>query len=347
MYLIFLSIFGSFLLSFFLYVPLCRGIALRWNILDNPTDIKKHHNSVPYMGGMAIYASMLSCILGISFFQGIHSVEMSSILAILFLIILFGLFDDVYTITYQKKLIFQFLSAGVLLYLLFPSNLFFSIWWIIFILLIVYNINAFNLIDIVDGMSTTVAVISSCFFLFLSIWLQDVGLQVLLSSIIGAGIGFLPYNFSKKKKIFLGDSGSLFLGTLFSYIGLKIGDLIFHNNSISNVHIIIPIFFLIVSNYSFTCTIVFRLLRKENPCLHSKNKPDHLPLIVRYYFPTAFNTVCVIGIFHILYSIVVVLNFLFISNYSYNILVYSILCLIIIVAGIFMHSLNYHRKEVS
>ena len=346
MYLIVFSLVLSFLLSALLCVPLYRYLALRWGILDRPSDVKTHDNVVPYMGGIAIFTSIFLSIFSVFFLEKqMDWLPIIWLCGISLLVVLFGLWDDMYDLSYQKKFLFQAIITSPLLYFLLPSSLFFSPLFFILCVLIVYIINSFNLIDVIDGMSVSTSVIISCFFLILSLFFQDIFLQILCSSIIGTGIGFLLYNFSKTRKIFLGDSGSLFLGVVFSYIGIKIGLLIFAHASISNIHIIIPIFFLVIPIGNTIGSIIFRILRRENPFLHSMIKPDHLPTIVNNYFFSAWRSVCFIGILHVLYSIVVLYNFFLIPNYYYNILMYILLCFIVIGCIVCLYKFNRYRKK--
>ncbi len=214
---LFFSILISFLITFYL-VPLLSAVALRLNVLDVPDGkIKNHEKATPYLGGVAIYIGFLIS-LGLVFpFENQIMLFIVGSTLLLFV----GLIDDLLRIKPYQKFFGQaiaalcFLKAGFYLKELF----FVSNYWNIPIsfLWIMVVINAFNLVDVMDGLATTLAGSAACSFIILALTFGHYNLALLLGALFGALIAFFCYN-QPPAKMYLGDAGSLFLGGIFATI---------------------------------------------------------------------------------------------------------------------------------
>ncbi len=212
---------GSFLLSLIL-TPLIRKLALATGQVAVPRDSRWHKKETALMGGVSIFVSyMIVWVLAVSLMGwqsfGIPFLPIAVCATGVFLL---GLADDIFSMDPQHKLAGQIIITSVLIYFGFrlhwtdsnTANLFISIIWIVGLT------NAFNLLDNMDGLSAGIAFIAA-FFLFLVHYLNAsmgsaVGPVLLMSAIyLGAILGFLIYNFNPAS-IFMGDSGSLFIGFL-------------------------------------------------------------------------------------------------------------------------------------
>ena len=211
---------GSFLLSLLL-TPLVKRVAHATGQVAVPRDNRWHKKPTALMGGAGIFVSFVA-VWGIGVYLmgwpvfGIPCLTMILCASGIFLL---GLIDDIFNMTPQHKLAGQIVIASVLILFGFrlewssslTADLFLSILWVVGIT------NAFNLLDNMDGLSAGVAFISGL-FLFLMHYLAPVsilsGSILLISSIyLGVILGFLIYNFNPAS-IFMGDSGSLFIGFL-------------------------------------------------------------------------------------------------------------------------------------
>lgn len=216
-------------LSVMILVPICKKIALKFNIVDNPTESRKiHTDAKPYLGGVAVYLGSL-----ITYLIYRHGVMIPSELSIWFfggLLVLVGVYDDYKNMKAINKLILQLIIAfitcsyipGFTQLNLGPIVLNFSNFGAIFIqsMWIVALINAFNLIDGLDGLSSGLATIS---LVFLWIVMQVTGIligDIYVVIMIGSLLGFLYYNFYPST-IFLGDAGSMFLGYFIAVLTLN------------------------------------------------------------------------------------------------------------------------------
>lgn len=211
------------LIAFFsaiILVPLIRRFSIGVGAMDCPDDDRKcHKEAVPSSGGVAIFLAFLLAVL----FINRRSPEIMGFLIGATIVTGVGLIDDITDIPPLTKLFGQILAAlivifaGVRIDLIsspFSSgvlNLKFLALPITF-LWIVGVTNAINLLDGLDGLAAGVVGISSATLGFISLMLGKTDVAVLSFTLAAASFAFLPYNFSEKKKIFLGDAGSNFLG---------------------------------------------------------------------------------------------------------------------------------------
>ena len=211
-YQIITSGLSCFLLTIIL-IPLSMKVATFIGALDYPSDIKIHSNPTPRFGGMAIFTSIfIIAILFPSISNHIHinsKILISSSLAGIFLL---GVVDDIKHLNANVKLIFQLINVLIAVIGLFilQNSIPIVYFFIIFVFILSY-INAFNLIDGMDGLASGVAIFISLGLLTISLISKQQFTIFSASLIIGASLGFLIFNFNPAK-IFLGDCGSTFLG---------------------------------------------------------------------------------------------------------------------------------------
>lgn len=218
------------LVASFLFTPLCRRLALRLGWVDHPNARKLHHVPMPLLGGLAIYgAAMLALVL---FSIHLTTNELVGIACGASLVTFVGLLDDKGLLHHQVKLLIAMPLAAALLILsgmhlkvlvsLFGAQ---EEWLIaddILSLFWVVGITAsFSIFDHMDGLCAGVAAIAAAFFVGLSILTGQMALGVLAAAVLGAALGFLRWNFNPAK-IFMGDSGAMFLGFMMAVLGLVV-----------------------------------------------------------------------------------------------------------------------------
>jgi UDP-GlcNAc:undecaprenyl-phosphate GlcNAc-1-phosphate transferase len=229
--------------------PLALYISIKGKVFDRPGLRKIHQKATPCLGGTAIATAQIITFWVVrELWPGIFSGMSGKFLSITFggLIILgVGLYDDLKNASVALRLVFQFISAGILiaggfcitmlpnpLGGAFPLGVFsipFSALWIVFI------INAINFIDGLDGLAAGIAVIVAT-AIFVSAEASGEALIGLLSIVtVGTLIGFLPFNFHPAR-IFLGDSGATFIGFILAAM-TTLGTM----KSIATVALLIPI----------------------------------------------------------------------------------------------------------
>jgi UDP-GlcNAc:undecaprenyl-phosphate GlcNAc-1-phosphate transferase len=253
------------------------------------------------MGGLAIFGSFL---LGYMLFAR-TSIQMLSILIGGFIIVLTGIFDDIKPVWSKAKFILQIVAACVVvfygdivlkditflgLYLKLPNPLD----YIITIFFIVGITNAINLIDGLDGLASGVSAIYFATITIISyILFRMQGLETVLSLImLGATLGFLLHNFHPAK-IFLGDTGSYFLGFIISVISL----LGYKGATLTTL--IIPIVILAIPIFDTALAILRRLLKGEGIMAPDKEHFHHQLLKMKF---SVTATVLIIYAINILFA---------------------------------------------
>ena len=274
MLFIYRDVFYTFMIAFFavlVLTPLMRRIALKAAILDMPGGRKIHTKPIPSLGGVAIYLASMVAVYTVFRLNPLFRVEFTEHLTGFFMggaiIIAIGLFDDIKGIGAPVKFIGQILAALVLfkygfrvefitnpfsgiVQLNLPISLLFTLFWIVGLT------NAINLIDGLDGLAAGLSVIAGVALLAMGLFRPDVITAFLAVAIIGSTLGFLRYNFHPAK-IFMGDTGSMFLGFMLGAIGMVgIG------KGLTAATLMIPIVVLGIPIYDTLIAIIRRMTKK-------------------------------------------------------------------------------------
>ncbi len=224
----------SFIIAFlvaFAATPLVKIFAKKIGAIDVPKDERRiHKEPIPRLGGLAIFYGFIVSVL--SFGQidaGIRGILIGSII-----MVALGVIDDVKELRAPMKLIIHIIAAlvvvfhGVKIEFITNPNLFsdhavipLGMWAIpITVIWIVGVTNAMNLIDGLDGLAAGICSIASISILFISLLFGMPSTAILTTAVAGACLGFLPYNFNPAK-IFMGDTGSTFLGFILATIAIQ------------------------------------------------------------------------------------------------------------------------------
>ena len=239
--------------------PLVRYAALKLGILDNPSARKIHSAPVPLMGGAAIYLAFIAALA--LWGERSYVNEVVGIFVGATLVSIIGALDDSRGMGSYLKLLFQLAAAFILILSGVQVRLFHGVFDIALTLLWVVGItNAFNLLDNMDGLSSGVATIAAAFFTLLAAMSDQYLVGTLAAALFGACIGFLVYNWNPAQ-VFMGDTGSLFLGFLLAAVGIKLR---FPANSAS-ITWMIPILVLALPVFDTTLVFFSRLRRGKNP----------------------------------------------------------------------------------
>ena len=222
--------FGTFILSYFL-IPKIRAKALKLNLKDTPDIRSSHTMPVPTFGGVVFY---ISYILILFFAQSLDSNHVSiTLIASISILFFTGLLDDFRNLSPKIKFLCQIIGVALLMFQpdfrilsfhgfmgIYEIPLYVSVGGSMFFLLGL--INAFNLIDGIDGLTGITGVIVASFYSYM---LYNLGYFFYLSislATIATLLAFLRFNFSNKRKIFMGDTGSLVIGLVLGLLTLKL-----------------------------------------------------------------------------------------------------------------------------
>lgn len=200
--------------------PICRRAATRFGIVDAPDGrLKNQAEPVPYLGGLAIY---LAFLLGVALTLRFEDDVLGLLLAGSIVVIL-GLVDDLARLGPGTKLAGQTVAVLVLLKSGIFIKLAFLPVWLALALSIVWLLattNAFNLIDVMDGLSAGTAAVAAAALFAVAVWNGRHEAATILASLSGACLGFLRHNFAPAT-IYMGDTGSLFLGLLLGALAMN------------------------------------------------------------------------------------------------------------------------------
>ncbi|HCM34017.1 MraY family glycosyltransferase [Chryseobacterium sp.] len=225
-----LSILGilAFTLSMCI-IPLMRTAAQKLKLVDVPNSRKVHHNAIPLIGGLVI-GIVVILLMGVTVNNSLK--EMLPIIITSYIMLLIGALDDKTDIRAIYKLGIQLCVSVIIatsgirissLYGLFGVyEIRIYLQYILTVLVITTAVNSFNLIDGIDGLAGSVAGIGFGLFFIIALIEGNISLARIGILFIGSILAFLKYNFSQKSKIFLGNSGALFLGYLLICLGIYI-----------------------------------------------------------------------------------------------------------------------------
>ncbi len=303
-------------LSSIVLVPIMRKIAYHINSLDYPG---KHHinkEPVPTIGGLAVFFSF---IIGYLIFAR-SSVEMLPILVACFIILYVGFIDDIKPISAKYQFIGQVIACLIViifgnitidkltflgLHLAFPS----PIKELITLIFMVGIINAIDLSDGLDGLCSGISCIYFITITMIAILLGSIGgIDTTISLLmIGSLLGFLVYNFPPAK-IYLGDSGSNFVGLMIAItavLGFKLATF---------TSLLIPLAILATPIIDVLFSIIRRSLQRKNPFTHPDKSHLHHQLLKMKF--SKVSSLIIIYIINLLFSGVSVLYAIGKVNYA-------------------------------
>jgi UDP-GlcNAc:undecaprenyl-phosphate/decaprenyl-phosphate GlcNAc-1-phosphate transferase len=208
-----LQLAGAFALSLvaaLVLVPVAMRVALRTDFVDVPGGYKGHSRSTPYLGGTAVLAAVALAL----FVSGAATSKFAALFVWAFVLFVVGTVDDKRNLNPLPRLVIEIVAAAALWnyglgWAIFGSdilNIALTVLWVVGL------VNAFNLMDNMDGAAATVAGVSATGIAALGAVYGDTALALIGVSLAGACLGFLRYNLAKPAKIFLGDGGSMPIG---------------------------------------------------------------------------------------------------------------------------------------
>lgn len=226
-----LGMLCSFLLTFYT-IPTVVKISRRKNLMDEPGSRSSHLRKIPNLGGISMFYSLAVCasIFAFELFD-LYKFLFASLVILLYI----GVMDDIVVMRAYKKLFAQIIVTSLMvigsdvrirsffgLFGVYELNYFFSVAISIFTFIVL--INAFNLIDGIDGLAGGYSILCSAMFgiSYYRLGEYNYPLVVLSGVIIGCVIGFLYFNLSnyRNNKIFMGDTGSMILGFLLAFTAI-------------------------------------------------------------------------------------------------------------------------------
>lgn len=270
-----------------LTTPGVLRLARKIGAMDIPMDSRRMHKvPIPRMGGLAIFLGFLLAVL---LFEGVGERSFRAMLLGALCVVILGIFDDKYSLGPYLKLAVQIAAASIVVFwgdsrIIRLTNLFDSdgrgffdlglFSYPVTILWIVAITNAVNFIDGLDGLACGVCSISSASLLVIALILvsrDDAAATVALAmaALTGAILGFVPYN-KHPARIFMGDTGSAFLGFILACVSIQ-GLFKFH----TMISFAVPVLLLGLPIVDICFAVIRRILRGQNPMKADRNHIHH------------------------------------------------------------------------
>ncbi len=290
------------LLIAFMTTPVVKSLAERVGAVDVPKDGRRmHDHPIPRMGGLAIFLGfLLSTLVFVPLSQSLRGMLLGAII-----IVILGIFDDIYALPALPKLIVQIIAAliavlhGNVIQVLSNPNVFsdnpywvlgfwsipVSVFWIVAIT------NAENLIDGLDGLTVGVAAISSLTMLVIAMLVSENVVALTMAALAGGCIGFMPYNHNPAK-IFMGDTGSTFLGFVLATVSIQ-GLFKFY----TIISFAVPFLMLGLPLFDTCFAILRRISKGQNPMSPDRSHVHHRLIDM------GFNQKQAVGILYVISAI--------------------------------------------
>ena len=333
-------------------IPRIYLVSFRCRLFDYIDSRKIHHTKVPRLGGIAFFPCIFLSVSFIAIFHYLITkydlfaheftpMRMLTLFACLFVIYLLGVTDDLIGVKYRSKLSLQILCAFLMVCSGCYLNSLYGLFgiseipvWIgipLSVFVCVYIMNAINFIDGIDGLASSIAIIAfaafAIMFAILNWWMY----ALIASASVGVLLLFFYFNvvgMSKKRKIFMGDTGSLTIGLLLSILVIRLSIYAPNKESILPNGFVIAFSFLIVPLLDVVRVVLLRLRQGKSPFLPDRNHIHHK--FITLGLSTHQTLVCIIGI---------VLGFICLNIILIQFLSINALVLIDIIVWIMLHIL--------
>ena len=262
----------------FACTPAVRMLAIKIKAVDVPKDNRRMHKvPIPRMGGLAIFAGFLVSVL---FFVPLGT-EFRSILIGALILVVLGIIDDIVSLKPKTKFAGQIIAA------LIPALSGVSIHGIVnpfvpgqystlgifsiplTVIWIVGITNAVNFIDGLDGLACGVSAIATVTMFIIAVLFGETYIALMMAALAGACLGFLPYNMNPAK-IFMGDTGSMFLGYILATVSIQ-GLFKFY----AVISFAVPFILLGLPIFDTGFAIVRRLLKGQSPLQADRGHVHH------------------------------------------------------------------------
>jgi UDP-GlcNAc:undecaprenyl-phosphate/decaprenyl-phosphate GlcNAc-1-phosphate transferase len=265
--------------------PIALKLAVDHDFLDEPRGYKAHTSPIPHLGGLAMVGAFSLAVLVAALLRppAAGRGELIVVLAMALGLSVVGLLDDLRGLPAWPRILCE-VGAGIGLYAvgagveLFPSdaaNAVITVVWVVGI------VNAFNLLDNMDGLSAGVAAIGAGSILLIAAVNEQFLVAGLAAGTVGCALGFLRHNFHPAR-IYMGDCGSLFLGFLLAYLGMKL-----RFTGSTSVTFLVPILVMGVAIFDTTLVTVSRLAHRLSPFQGGRDHVSHRLVAIGVPVPVA------------------------------------------------------------
>lgn len=334
-------------------MPRIIGVVTYKRLMSDPNERSSHSEKVPSLGGIAFF---IVVTLGLYFIQSWDKYDISmSILPGLLILFVIGLKDDLVVLSPRTKIIAQLMAVSFLLY--HPSfqihhlhnffgieevSLFVTVPLAAFVALFI--INAFNLIDGIDGLAAMIGIVIFGVYAFLFFMLDLHYFMAICLVVMGTLAAFLRFNLSSSKKIFMGDTGSLIIGFLIAAATIRlfgVDPMVLKKMpfQLENLPIIV-VAVLIIPVFDTARVFTVRLLNRKTPFSADRNHIHHL--LIDYLHLSHKEASIFLSIVNILFFLI----FLILGVNLDNVILFLALLVLIGVFVYFFFHINFSYKNL-
>ena len=293
------------MLSTSLSIRLLRPLALKIDLVDHPSDRKRHQGSIPLIGGIAMFIGIVSSIF-------ISSVDPTTALYMVFvpmLIVIIGALDDHQDISVKSRFFFQIISILIMIFfadvdlkslgnLVGNGDVLLGSWSTVFTVFAVIGvINAINMMDGIDGLAGGQSLVTFSSIAYLAYSAGDTNSITIVLLFCAVLIIFLRNNICTHcEKIFMGDGGSMFLGLMIAWllVDLSQGD--------DRIYSPVTVLWLFaVPILDTIATILRRFIKGKSPFEPDRNHVHHILMKFGY---TSKQTLLIIIVISIIFAII-------------------------------------------
>lgn len=296
----FVCLFVSVILAGII-IPNIMTIAFKRKLFDEIDERKIHKGIVPRLGGIAFLPAFIFsfCIVvgcnirlqtpGFTSFFSNSLVPVFFLMCALMLMYLVGIADDLIGVRYRAKFLFQIIAGAIIILSGCWIKDFYGFagigeiptlaGWIVSVFLVIYVVNAINLIDGIDGLASGLSAIALCFYSYIFYQAQEYTYALLAGATLGTLIPFFYYNVfgspERHTKIFMGDTGSLTIGTMLSFLTIEVFNINPDTVPFGENLFIVAIAPIIVPCFDVLRVFTHRLKRGSNPFMPDKCHIHH------------------------------------------------------------------------
>ena len=285
----YLAVFSTTATVCVVLTPWAMRLAFRRNLLDHPGEHKSHDTAIPYLGGVAIVTtfSLMVAVISLVWPPNSGLGELLVVLTAAVFLALVGLVDDVRQVSPLWRIVAEVVVAiaiwstgtGVIVTTSEPVNMGLTVLWFVGIT------NAFNLLDNMDGLAAGIAAIASLTIFAIATTNDQFLVAGLAVGLAGCAVGFLRHNFHPAR-IYMGDGGSLFIGFLVAYLGIKLQ---FQGGRLLSA--LVPVLVCSMAIFDTTLVTISRLARGRSPFLGGQDHVSHRLVRLGLPVPIAVGTI--------------------------------------------------------
>lgn len=283
---IYINLFGAFFTSLIITlisIPKIIRISYKKQLMDVPGERSSHSHKVPSLGGVAMFFGI---VVSTSIFATDLGVNYSFFLSAITILFFIGLMDDLLVVAPDKKLYGQIISTILIIFgsgimvnslsgLFGIYNIPYFVGVLITLFIFIALINAYNLIDGIDGLASSIGILICLCFVYIFYRIYDYAIGILAVSTLATLLGFLHFNLSNRFRIFMGDTGSMVIGFILTFMAIRFLYVSNETNSQILSAPVLLLFIFVIPIVDTATVFITRIVNKKHPLKPDKSHLHH------------------------------------------------------------------------